>query len=129
MDPIKNPFSSGAPLQEQTRVCVASGRRGRTFLRTCPLAKLEDPKPGCAVRGVRHGESVDVIELTFRSEAGKPDSELLFRNREPQLKMVEAGRRLSYEADGGSSDLCRRAAASSWRTCSIQNPKVLVGRF
>lgn len=74
------------------------------------MAKLEDLKPGCAVRGVRHGESVevidvkwhgvDVIELTFRTQAGKPDSELLFRDREPQLEVVGAGRRWSYEADG-----------------------------
>ena len=74
------------------------------------MAKLEELKPGCAVRGVRHGESVDVIdvkwhgvdvvELTFRTQAGKPDSELLFRDPEPQLEVVGAGRRWSYEGDG-----------------------------
>jgi SNF2 family DNA or RNA helicase len=42
----------------------------------------------------------DVVELTFRTETGKPDSELLFRDREAQLEVVAAGRRWSYGADG-----------------------------
>lgn len=74
------------------------------------MARLEDLKPGCTARGIRPGESVEVIdvrwhgadavELTFRTQAGKPDSELLFRDRERHLEVVAPGRRWAYTADG-----------------------------
>ena len=74
------------------------------------MARLEDLKPGSLVRGVRIGETVEVIDvqrhgpdvvtLTFRTQAGRPDSELLFRDREPQLEVIAAGRKWSYGADG-----------------------------
>ncbi|WP_434480126.1 helicase-related protein [Gemmatimonas sp.] len=74
------------------------------------MTRLEDLKPGALVRGIRHGEPVEVIdakwhganavELTFRTQNGRPDSELLFRDREPALEVLNAGRRWSYQADG-----------------------------
>ena len=74
------------------------------------MTRLEDLKPGASVRGIRLGEAVevidvkwhgaDVVELTFRTQSGRPDTELLFRDREPSLELLSAGRRWSYTADG-----------------------------
>lgn len=74
------------------------------------MAKLEDLKPGARVRGIRGGETVeiieakwhggDIVELTFRAASGKPDTELLFRDREALLEVEADGRRWGYTADG-----------------------------
>lgn len=83
------------------------------------VARLEDLKPGSSVRGLRAGEAVevidvtwhgpDVIALTFRTANGRPDSELLFRDREPQLEVLAPGRRWSYAADGAQFRLVSEA--------------------
>jgi superfamily II DNA or RNA helicase len=75
------------------------------------VAKLEDLKPGARVRGIRGNETVeiieakwhggDIVELTFRTASGKPDTELLFRDREASLEVQEGGPRWSYMGDGG----------------------------
>ncbi len=74
------------------------------------MAKLEDLKRGAAVRGILPDCLVTVvdvrwygsaaIELTYKDPAGKPSVELLYRDREPTLEIVEAGRPWSFDGDG-----------------------------
>jgi hypothetical protein len=42
----------------------------------------------------------DALELTYKDAAGRLGSELLFRDREPTLEIVTAGRPWSFDADG-----------------------------
>ena len=74
------------------------------------MARLEDLTKGAAVRGVLpdgvvsvvdvkwHGSSV--VELTYKDAAGRLGNELLYRDREPTLEVVEAGRPWSFDGDG-----------------------------
>ena len=74
------------------------------------MAKLEDLKRGAAVKGVLPGSLVIVvnvkwygsaaIELTYKDPSGQPHVELLYRDREPLLEVVEAGRPWSFDGDG-----------------------------
>src|SRR5579885_3769015 len=74
------------------------------------MAKLEDLKRGAAVRGILADCLVTVvdvkwygpaaIELTYKDPAGKPGLVLLYRDREPSLEIVEAGRPWSFDGDG-----------------------------
>ena len=74
------------------------------------MAKLEDLKRSAQVRGLhpsglvtilnvqQHGS--DVVELTYRDVNGKDHSELLFRDREPDLEVIEAGVPWAFDSDG-----------------------------
>jgi len=74
------------------------------------MAALEDLKPNSAVRGVLpnaivtvvnvqwHGSGV--IELTYKDATGKVGNELLYRDREADLEIVEEGRPWSFDGDG-----------------------------
>ncbi|WP_218578667.1 DEAD/DEAH box helicase family protein [Vineibacter terrae] len=74
------------------------------------MAVLEDLKPNCSVRGVLPNGIVTVvsvqwfgsgaIELTYKDAAGKVGNELLYRDREADLEVVEEGRPWSFEGDG-----------------------------
>lgn len=74
------------------------------------MAKLEDLKRGAAVKGILPDCLVTVVdvqwfgseavELTYKDHAGKPGVELLFRDREPSLEIIEAGRPWSFDGDG-----------------------------
>ena len=74
------------------------------------MAKLEDLKRGAAVKGILPDCLVTVvdvrwygseaIELTYKDPAGKPHSELVYRDREPSLEIVETGRPWSFDGDG-----------------------------
>jgi SNF2 family DNA or RNA helicase len=74
------------------------------------MAKLEDLKRGAAVKGILPDRLVTVVdvqwfgseavELTYKDPAGKPGVELLFRDREPSLEVVQAGRPWSFDGDG-----------------------------
>jgi superfamily II DNA or RNA helicase len=73
------------------------------------LARLEDLAYGAAVKGVLPDGLVSVvsvkwfgsnaIELTYKDAAGHLGSELVFRDREPTLEIVTAGRPWSFDAD------------------------------
>ncbi len=75
------------------------------------MARLEELTRGAAVKGVLpeavvtvvdvkwHGDAV--IELTYKDSAGRLGSELLYRDREPTLSIVTAGRPWSFDGDGG----------------------------
>lgn len=74
------------------------------------MAKLEDIKPNCSVRGVLPNALVAVvsvqwfgtgaIELTYKDAIGKVGNELLYRDREADLEIVEQGRSWSFDGDG-----------------------------
>src|SRR3984885_2449130 len=74
------------------------------------LASLEDIKPNCAVRGILPSGVVtvvsvqwfgsDAIELTYKDATGRVGNELLYRDREADLEIVEEGRPWSFDGDG-----------------------------
>jgi SNF2 family DNA or RNA helicase len=74
------------------------------------MTKLEDLKPGSSIRGVLPGGLVavvsvhwfgsDAIELTYKDATGKVGNELLYRDREADLEIVEEGRPWSFDGDG-----------------------------
>ena len=72
--------------------------------------KLEDLRANAAVRGVLADSLVTVVnvqwfgsealELTYKTPAGKVANELLYRDDEPRLEIVETGRPWSFDGDG-----------------------------
>src|SRR5207244_313538 len=40
------------------------------------------------------------VELTYKDPSGRPSHELLYRDREPGLEVMEAGRPWSFDGDG-----------------------------
>ncbi|MFN3565693.1 MAG: helicase-related protein [Burkholderiaceae bacterium] len=74
------------------------------------MAKLEELKPQAAVRGILPDALVTVVsvqwygsealELTYKTATGKVANQLLYRNDEPRLEMVECGRPWSFDGDG-----------------------------
>lgn len=74
------------------------------------MAALEDLKPNCVVRGVLPNAIVTVvsvqqfgagaIELTYKDATGRVSNELIYRDREADLEIVEEGRPWSFDGDG-----------------------------
>ena len=74
------------------------------------MAALEDIKPNCTLRGVLPNGVVTVVsvqwfgsgalELTYKDAAGRVGNELLYRDREADLEIVEEGRPWSFDGDG-----------------------------
>ena len=74
------------------------------------MSKLEDLTPDAAIRGIRPDSSVtvvsvqwhgtDVITLTYRTPAGQLGEEVLFRDSESRIEVVEQGRPWSFDGDG-----------------------------
>lgn len=72
--------------------------------------KLEDLRANAVVRGVLADGLVTVVsvqwfgsealELTYKTPAGKVANELLYRDDEPRLEIVEIGRPWSFDGDG-----------------------------
>ena len=72
--------------------------------------KLEDLQANAAVRGVLADGIVTVVsvqwfgsealELTYKTPVGKVANELLYRDDEPRLEIVEVGRPWSFDGDG-----------------------------
>ena len=75
------------------------------------MSRLEELKPNAAVRGILPDALAMVVsvqwfgsealELTYKSPSGKVANELLYRNDEPRLEIVEQGRPWSFDGDGG----------------------------
>ena len=75
------------------------------------MARLEELTRGASVRGILpnglvtvvdvrwHGSAV--IELTYKDATGRLGNELLYRDREPGIEVVDAGRPWSFDGDGG----------------------------
>ena len=74
------------------------------------MANLEQITRGSAVAGILPDRLVTVIdvkwygtsslELTYKDSTGKLGSEILYRDREPSLEIVEVGRPWSFDGDG-----------------------------
>ncbi len=74
------------------------------------MAKLEDLKHGSKVLGILASGPVtvldvkwhggDVLEVTYRDATGQLGSELIFRDKETELKVLEAGTPWAFDSDG-----------------------------
>ena len=74
------------------------------------MSKLEDLTPDTAVRGIRPDSFVtvvsvqwhgpDVVTLTYRTPTGQLSEEVLFRDSESRIEVVEQGRPWSFDGDG-----------------------------
>jgi hypothetical protein len=72
--------------------------------------KLDDLQANAAVRGILPDSLVtvvniqwygsDALELTYKTVSGKVDNQLLFRDDEARLEIVEIGRPWSFDGDG-----------------------------
>ncbi len=81
------------------------------------MARLEELKRGAVVKGILPDGFVTVvdvnwigsvaIDLTYKDSRGKLGSELLYRDRESELQILEAGRPWSFDGD---PDLFRLAS-------------------
>jgi superfamily II DNA or RNA helicase len=75
------------------------------------MARLEDLTRGAQITGISPDGLVTVldvqwhgsvaVELTYKDAAGRLGHELLYRDREPTLEIVAAGRLWNFDADGG----------------------------
>ncbi len=83
------------------------------------MAKLEEITVGSKVQGVIPNSLVtivsinwpgeSVLEITYKDDSGRLANELLFRNRENDLKIINPGRTWSFEADGSHFRLVSEA--------------------
>jgi hypothetical protein len=74
------------------------------------MATLESITRGAAVRGILPEGLVTIsdvrwigtvaIEVTYKDSSGRLGNELLYRDREPTLDIVEAGKPWSFDGDG-----------------------------
>ena len=74
------------------------------------MVKLEHLTPGASIRGILPDGQIIVVsvqsygsealELTYKAADGKVGSVLLYRDDEPRLELVEAGRPWSFDGDG-----------------------------
>ena len=74
------------------------------------MSQLEDLKPNAAVRGIVPDALVTVVsiqwfgsealELTYKTADGRVANQLLYRDNEPTLEVVELGRPWSFDGDG-----------------------------
>lgn len=74
------------------------------------MSKLEDLKPNTSVCGIISDSLVtvlnvtwfgsDALDLTYRTHDGRPGSELLYRDDEARIEIVEQGRPWSFDGEG-----------------------------
>lgn len=72
--------------------------------------RLEDIRQGTRLRGLLPGQVVEVVaakwhgdnvvELTYKDETGRPNIELIYRDREADLSVEGEGQSWSFDADG-----------------------------
>src|SRR5436305_10101431 len=83
------------------------------------MATLEEITRGTAVKGILPDALVTIsdvrwigtvaVEVTYKDTAGRLGNELLYRDREPTLAIVEAGRPWSFDGDGAMFRLVSEA--------------------
>ena len=74
------------------------------------MTTLEDLKPGIRIKGIVPNQAVSVVEvkwhgstaveLFYKRADGQPGNQLLFRNDEPKLEIVQTRQKWSFNADG-----------------------------
>jgi len=74
------------------------------------VSKLEELKPNAAVAGILADSLVtivniqwfgpDAVEITYKTAKGQVASEILYRNDETRLNIIERGRPWSFDGDG-----------------------------
>ena len=74
------------------------------------MARLEDLQPNTVIRGILPDCAVTLVnvqwfgssavEITYKDPAGKVGNQLLYRESEPTIEIVEAGRPWSFDGDG-----------------------------
>ncbi|MDS4070320.1 MAG: SNF2-related protein, partial [Candidatus Competibacter sp.] len=74
------------------------------------MIRLEDLQPNAIVRGILPDGLVTLVgvqwfgsaavEITYRDAGGRVGNQLLYRDNEPVLDLVEAGRPWSFDGDG-----------------------------
>lgn len=74
------------------------------------MIQLEDIQPNASLRGILPDEIATVVsvqwfgsealELTYKDASGRVGNLLVYRNDEPRLELVEAGRPWSFDGDG-----------------------------
>jgi superfamily II DNA or RNA helicase len=82
-------------------------------------AKLEQLQKGSLVKGILPEEEVtivdvnwhgsNVVEVTYKNPAGRPDVVLLYRDNEPSLQIVRGHKPWTYDADGSGFRLVSEA--------------------
>lgn len=83
------------------------------------MARLEEITKGTTVKGIMANCAVKIIDaqpvgssalkIVFESPDGSTDQEILYRDREPTLEIVESGRPWSFTGDGGLFRLASEA--------------------
>jgi superfamily II DNA or RNA helicase len=81
--------------------------------------RLEDVTPGAEITGITGEAAVQVVaatwiggnalRLTYRTDAGKLDERLLYRDHEPRLKLAKRGAAYDLTADGAMFKLSAEA--------------------
>ena len=84
------------------------------------MTTLEELTPGAVVRGVVPGEPVTVVAarwagsrsvvLTFRTDAGRVDEQVVYRTQEAELVLDGQRRAWSFDGDGALFRLVAEAA-------------------
>jgi len=74
------------------------------------MARLEDLQPNTVIRGILPDCAVtlvnvqwfgsEAVEITYKDPAGKVGNQLLYRENEPTIETVQAGRPWSFDGDG-----------------------------
>jgi SNF2 family DNA or RNA helicase len=74
------------------------------------VSKLEDLRPNASIRGILPDSLVEVVsvkwfgsdalELTYKDPGGKVSNELLYRDDEQRVEVVEHGRPWSFDGEG-----------------------------
>src|SRR5688572_19116558 len=83
------------------------------------MLHLEDIKPNASIRGILPNGLVTVVttksfgsealELTYKTAEGKVANQLLYRDDEAHLELVEIGRPWSFDGDGAAFRLVSEA--------------------
>ena len=91
------------------------------------MARLEDVERGAIVNGILPNQAVTVvdvnwlgstaIELTYKDGDGNLGNELIYRDSEPTLEIVTAGRPWSFDGTGRPFDWSPKRIAFDWRIC------------
>ena len=98
------------------------------------MTRLEELTPGAVVRGVVPGEAVSVVAsrwagsrsvvLTFRTDAGKVDEQVVYRTQEAELSLAGRGTAWSFDGDGALFRLV--AEARRIRLAYLFDPRLAV---